>query len=319
MATHAYARLGAIIGWLLCSLSAQAADPLLRDGDRLLLVGNTLFEREPSHGGWELNLLLAEPRLRVTVRNLGWSGDTVWAESRGIFDAPAVGYQRLLELIRELQPTVILLGYGSVEAFTPERLPAFRTQYEQLCRDCSATGARLLHLAPLPLEASQLPGKPDAARAHAERYHASIEDFTAAIAEVSSARNEALLNLQPLWSARDSTAPPLTENGQQLSAAGYASTGAELMRQLGLTPTPVDVALSADLAPLREAVREKNLLFFHRWRPQNFTYLFGFRSYEQGQNASEIARFDPLIEAAEHRILELRDAISIAPAPAQSP
>src|SRR5262249_50145676 len=36
---------------------------------------------------------------------------------------------------------------------------------------------------------------------------------------------------------------------------------------------------------LRQAIVEKNRLYFHRWRPQNVTYLFGFRSKEQGQNA----------------------------------
>ena len=43
----------------------------------------------------------------------------------------------------------------------------------------------------------------------------------------------------------------------------------------------------------------KNELFFHRWRPANSTYLFGFRKHEQGQNAKEIPEFDPLIEAAD--------------------
>ena len=43
----------------------------------------------------------------------------------------------------------------------------------------------------------------------------------------------------------------------------------------------------------------KNQLFFHRWRPQNETYLFGFRKHEQGKNAAEVAAFDPLVAAAE--------------------
>ena len=46
---------------------------------------------------------------------------------------------------------------------------------------------------------------------------------------------------------------------------------------------------------LRSAIRKKNELFFHRWRPENWTYLFGFRKQEQGQNAVEIPQFDPLI------------------------
>jgi putative heme-binding domain-containing protein len=57
---------------------------------------------------------------------------------------------------------------------------------------------------------------------------------------------------------------------------------------------------------LRRAIVKKNELFFHRWRPQNHTYLFGFRTHEQGQNAKEIPMFDPLIEAQEKKIAQLR-------------
>jgi hypothetical protein len=56
---------------------------------------------------------------------------------------------------------------------------------------------------------------------------------------------------------------------------------------------------------LRNAIVAKNRLYFHRWRPQNETYLFGFRKHEQGQNAREIPQFDPLVEAAEKEIAKL--------------
>ncbi len=57
---------------------------------------------------------------------------------------------------------------------------------------------------------------------------------------------------------------------------------------------------------LRSAIVEKNLLYFYRWRPQNETYLFGFRKHEQGNNASEIPLFDPLVEEKEKAIAGLR-------------
>ena len=56
---------------------------------------------------------------------------------------------------------------------------------------------------------------------------------------------------------------------------------------------------------IREAVIKKNELFFHRWRPQNETYLFGFRKHEQGQNAREIPQFDPLVAEMEEVIYRL--------------
>ncbi len=57
---------------------------------------------------------------------------------------------------------------------------------------------------------------------------------------------------------------------------------------------------------LREAIQQKNDLYFHRWRPQNETYLFLFRKHEQGNNAVEIPQFDPLIDGVEQRIATLR-------------
>ena len=58
---------------------------------------------------------------------------------------------------------------------------------------------------------------------------------------------------------------------------------------------------------LRQTIIKKNELFFHRWRPQNQTYLFGFRKHEQGQNAKEIPMFDPLISEQEEKIFRLTE------------
>ena len=56
---------------------------------------------------------------------------------------------------------------------------------------------------------------------------------------------------------------------------------------------------------LRERIVKKNELFFHRFRPQNQTYLFGFRRHEQSNNAAEIPEFDPLVTSLEEQIFEL--------------
>lgn len=73
---------------------------------------------------------------------------------------------------------------------------------------------------------------------------------------------------------------------------------------------------------LRRAIVKKNELFFHRWRPQNDTYLFLFRKHEQGQNAKEIPMFDPLVAALDDEIARLAtpafhdyEFVPVAPAP----
>ncbi|MHC5542918.1 hypothetical protein ACYOEI_32240, partial [Singulisphaera rosea] len=62
----------------------------------------------------------------------------------------------------------------------------------------------------------------------------------------------------------------------------------------------------AQVEALRATINDKNLLYFHRWRPQNETYLLGFRKHEQGNNAREIPLFDPLVSEKEQAIAKLR-------------
>ena len=49
--------------------------------------------------------------------------------------------------------------------------------------------------------------------------------------------------------------------------------------------------------------------YFHRWRPQNETYLFGFRKHEQGNNAVEIPQFDPMVASKDDRIRKLSEPV----------
>lgn len=56
---------------------------------------------------------------------------------------------------------------------------------------------------------------------------------------------------------------------------------------------------------LRRQIVAKNELFFHRWRPQNEVYLLGMRKHEQGANAVELPRYDPMVASKDARISEL--------------
>jgi hypothetical protein len=108
------------------ALPASAAHLELTDGDRVVLLGSTLIEREQTYGYWEAMLTSHFPTRNVIFRNLGWSGDTVWGESRAGFGTAADGYKALVEHVEALQPTVVIVGYGTVESFAGEPgLPRF--------------------------------------------------------------------------------------------------------------------------------------------------------------------------------------------------
>ena len=59
-----------------------------------------------------------------------------------------------------------------------------------------------------------------------------------------------------------------------------------------------------------ELTAEKNMMFFHRHRPQNETYLFLFRKHEQGNNAVEVPQFDPIVDGFEKRIQAIQNSSS---------
>jgi len=380
----------------------------LRDGDRVVWLGGALIERAQKYGYWETVLTAAHPDKKVIFRNLAWSGDTVWAESRGMFDSPAVGYRRLLEHVGRIKPTVLILGYGNNESFAGEKgLPAFVKQYEKLVGDLekvSAPGVRLVFVTP-----SRYFDDPDkswvASRNEtlslyrtaidqlAERSGGSVLDlFGWQEAQLSKHRKD--LRTAMKAGLRGAARRPriLAPNGEHYSPWGYLNSISLLVQggphvfilpdrgavtlpsgtkisdvtrkegQVRFSATPahwrvdwffemrswhrgsyelrVDgvkqgqgILGQTDMAPrglidnkvllirsfhppaprsddnaalplekLRRAIVEKNRLYFQTWRPQNITYLFGFRKHEQGQNAKEVAQIRKLVEQKEAEI-----------------
>jgi lysophospholipase L1-like esterase len=292
-------RLSLILGSALALLpaSAVAAPFELKPTDRLVLIGNTLIEREQRYGYWETMLTARAPGLKV--RNLGWSGDDVYGTARRAFDLekPDIGRKRLVELAIAEKPTAILICYGGNEAFEGESgLDKFRKGLEKLLDELAPTEARIALMSPPPLEDR---GRPLPDPTPQNKRLAAYRD---AIKQIAEARGLYFADL--FHALGEGKEPPsrLTDNGLHFTADGYQRTTGAFARALGL---PEDGAYSESLEPVRQAVRKKNELYFYRWRPQNETYLFGFRKLEQGKNAREVAEFDPLVAAAEAEIDKL--------------
>jgi lysophospholipase L1-like esterase len=280
----------------------------LRDGDRVVFLGNTLIERAQKYGYWETMLTARYPNKNITFRNLGWSGDTVWAESRGMFDPPAVGYKRMIEHVGRLKPTVIFVGYGNNEAFAgQERLPAFLTQYLKLLDDlvgASAKGVRFVLLSPM-LHESIAPNFLDV-----KTINANIEKYAAVVEDVANARECHFLDLLKLQKRWDEVDANLTYDGLHLDGAGYHKFTYLVRAGMGYAKSKRSEADTERLTQLRQTIIAKNRLYFYSWRPQNITYLTGFRKHEQGQNAKELAEFDKLIVAKEKEINKLKKPVA---------
>src|SRR5580704_4195401 len=131
-----------------------------KDGDRIVWIGNTLVEREQRYGYWESALLAANKDKKLTFRNLGWSGDTVFGDARAGFDNAAKGFERLVTLTLELKPTVIFVSYGTNESFEgKEGLPKFEKGLEKLLDALAPAKARIVLFTPLKFQ--QAPSLPD--------------------------------------------------------------------------------------------------------------------------------------------------------------
>ncbi len=372
----------------------------LNDGDRIVLVGDTLIERDQRYGYLETLLTLSHPGTNLTFRNLGWSGDTVAGLSRAGFDPPEAGYRQLIQQVLAAKPTVLIVGYGMAESFDGAAgLPRFVSGLNRFLDAVSSTKARVVLLSPI-AHAKLGPPWPDPST-----HNASLARYAGAIAEVARARGAWFIDLFEPSRRRDAARaePPISDDGVVLNETGYgflagviarglepwapAQAGRGIPRvemKLDVTVGPVSGARIAGVAPavgrlgfrltrealgapgdesgvrwidpglvlavaglpegryelradgrrlpvdarpaeewargvrisggpdfeqlerLRATINRKNRLFFHRWRPQNITYLFGFRKHEQGRNAVEIPQFDPLVAEQETRIARLR-------------
>src|SRR5689334_5927482 len=95
----------------------------LRDGDRVVFLGGELIEHEQAGGYIETMLTTRFAHQNVTFRNLGYSGDTVSGDARGLctgwstFESPEQGLNRLRKIFREISPTVLIVNYGMNESF----------------------------------------------------------------------------------------------------------------------------------------------------------------------------------------------------------
>lgn len=269
------------------------------EGDRVVLIGNTVIEREQRYATLEPRLALALGETKVTMRNLAWSADTVFGHARSYFGPPEEGLQRLSSHLDLLKPTVVVLCYGSEMAFEGlSGLPDFLTGYRNLLELIrkQAPGVRLVIVSPPPVE-TLAPPLPDLGYANK-----NLSSFRDALRKFAGSQNTFFIDLFELMGGVPKTgvsSKPLTENGIHYTAEGYAKLSSKLVDGLGLTAPAV---APAELDPIRREVLAKDELFFNRWRPQNETYLFGFRKHEQGQNAKEIPMFDPLIDKADGKI-----------------
>lgn len=289
-------------------LLSQALAFEFKNNDRVVLLGGTLVEREQKYGLFETSLQLATPGKNLSVRNLGWSGDTVFGHARSYFGPPAEGLQRLGNHLEQLKPTVLIACYGADMPFEGLiKLPAFITAYRGLLdlARSKSPNLKVIIVSPPPFENMGAP-MPDLTEANVDL--GSVRD---ALKEFAAKQDATFVDLYELMGAgkKAGATPKLTDNGVHFNELGYKTFVSELLGALNVPKVDVEQPLAKEI---RSLVVRKDFLFFNRWRPANETYLHGFRKHEQGQNAREMEQFDPLVLAQEKQIAELKARLAPA-------
>ena len=119
-----------LMGMMVSSLGAAPANPsdfFLRDGDRVVFLGDSITEQRLYTTFIEAYALTRHPAWKLTFRNTGWAGDTAFFRSRchtdggKLMDADEVTQSAMIDEtmksglgrdVLSLKPTVVTIDFG---------------------------------------------------------------------------------------------------------------------------------------------------------------------------------------------------------------
>ncbi|MGC1272741.1 MAG: PVC-type heme-binding CxxCH protein [Planctomycetaceae bacterium] len=273
--------------------STFAADePLkLNPGDKIVILGNTLAERETYFGHIETRLHARFPKHKLVVRNLGWSADEITIRLRSL-DFEDHGHTLL-----DHDPDMIFAFFGFNESFAgPQGVEQFKADLKTFLADLkrlhypSKTFAGVDGKGPKPGEEPPKPEEeptivlfsPTAAEdlgdehlADADALNKNIALYTEAMKQVAGEAGVRFVDL--FASSKEFYAAikePLTINGVHLNELGYSNLASVI--DFALFGPPRTNASYRNKA-LRAAVNEKNLQHWYDYRAVNGYYIYGGR------------------------------------------
>jgi hypothetical protein len=209
----------------------------LKDGDRVVFLGNSIFENEFQYGYLELALTTRFADKGITFRNLGWTGDNVWGEARSTYTNPPTPYEHLIEDITKTKPTVVFLGYGGVEAQEGQAgLAHFKEGLNKLLDKIDELGAKTVLLSTIPVVSSDT-------SQHIDNRNADLELYSKAISEVATQRSKLFIDIyNPILNTSKKEA--IVENTVHLNELGYYYLATILEKALGLDAAKATTAIT---------------------------------------------------------------------------
>lgn len=289
---------------------AQAGRPLvsLQSGDRVILIGNTLAERQQHFNHFEATLLTRFPTLDVSVRNLGWSADTLTLQPRPL------NFPDDTAQLSTYKADVMLAFFGLNESFEGEAgVPGFERDLEAYVRRHRAaqyngtSAPRLVLVSPIAHEKLDRLVHVDVDARNRE-----LARYTEAMRSVAARLDVPFADVfTPTLRAMTSASSPLTVNGIHLNDEGDRVFAGILLEALGLGAA-TDVPRGKGFEDLRALIAERNRLFFLRWRPLNAEYVVGRRVEPFGSVnfPGEMKQLDRMLADMDKRIWKQARTVS---------
>ncbi len=267
----------------------------LQPAEVLAVLGGNEAVAVVEQGGLEAGIIRAFAVQQPRLRSLAWEADTVFRQDRPL------NFGDLSLQLRRCGATSVLLMFGRQECL--ERGAAgvadFEAAYDRLLTQIKTVTPRLLVAEAAPFEAKPKPLPDLSAR------NADLALYNAALRRLAAKHGALFLGLGD-WQP----ATPLTRDGVNLTEAGAGELAERLLTQSG-------VRQAAGLEPLRTAVREKNRLWHHYWRPDNWAFLHGDRTAQPSSRdhlnpqlrwfPAELERYQKLIADKENELWKLAE------------
>ena len=283
---------------------ASAQTPItFGPGDRIALVGNTLAERMQIYNHFETLLATRFADLKLTVRNLGWSGDTITLQPRPL------NFGTTPTHLHRQKADVIFAFFGLNESFEGEAgVEAFERDLDGYLRAHLAaryngsSPPRLVLVSPIAHERlARLP------RVDVEGRNRELARYTEAMRRAAARAEVVFVDLYaPTRRVMESGRPPLTINGIHVNEDGDRLVARLLLEGLGLADRLRTAAIGEvkRLDALRETIRDKNEQFFYRFRPVNAEYVVGRRVEPFGSVnfPPEMKQLDDMVAERDRRI-----------------
>ena len=266
------AALCVVVFWLSAS---SAAEPFqLNPGDHIAYVGNTLADRM-QHDGWlETQIQAAFPDHSLVFRNLGYPGDELKQRIRADnFGSPD-------QWLSKVEADVIFAFFGYNESFAGEDgIEQFERDLHEVIDGMlgqqynGESAPRLVMFSPIAHEDLGSPHLPDGSA-----NNRNLQMYTAAMQEVCQVKQVLFVDLfHPTQQMYAKSEGPLTMNGIHLLESGNRLVSQHIVQEL-FGPNALVRKDEVDWGMLRNAVVNKNLHWFSRYRVVDEYNVFGGRS-----------------------------------------